>query len=109
MNRDIQREIKKIIDENRVVLFMKGTPSSPMCRLSANIVVMLKEHGIHDFKSIDILSDFAIREGVKVFSDWPSLPQLYVDGEFIGGSEEVQELYDCGVLEQKLQQLADSA
>jgi len=102
MSRDIQREIKKIIDENKVVLFMKGTPSSPMCRLSANIVMMLKEHGIHDFKNIDILNDFAIREGVKVFSDWPSLPQLYVNGEFVGGSEEVQELYDSGVLGGKL-------
>lgn len=103
MSRDIQREIKKIIDESKVVLFMKGTPSSPMCRLSANIVIMLKEHGLHDFKNIDILNDFAIREGVKVFSDWPSLPQLYVNGEFIGGSEEVQELYDSGILGNKLE------
>ncbi|WP_372368644.1 glutaredoxin family protein [Candidatus Uabimicrobium sp. HlEnr_7] len=103
MSRDIQREIKKIIDESKVVLFMKGTPSSPMCRLSANIVMMLKEHGLHDFKNIDILNDFAIREGVKVFSDWPSLPQLYVNGEFIGGSEEVQELYDSGILGNKLE------
>lgn len=102
MNRDTQREIKKIIDENKVVLFMKGTPSSPMCRLSANLVSILKEHGVHDFKNIDILNDFAIREGIKVFSDWPTLPQLYVSGEFIGGDEEVQDLYESGLLRERL-------
>ena len=99
---DSQENIKKIIDDNKIVLFMKGTPSSPMCGLSANVVMILKEIGIRDFKTVDVLRDFSIREGIKVFSDWPTIPQLYFQGEFIGGNEIIQEMYNSKELQGRL-------
>lgn len=105
MSRDVQKEIKAIIDRDKVVLFMKGTASSPMCGLSATTVSILRKNDILNFKSIDVLQDFEIREGIKIFSDWPYIPLLYINGEFFAGSEEIQDLHEVGILKKKLNEI----
>lgn len=90
-------EIKKDIEENRVILFMKGSQLMPMCGFSGRVVEMLQEHGI-DFATRDVLQDDDLRSNIKTFSDWPTLPQLYVDGNFIGGCDIVTELHASGDL-----------
>ncbi|HVU03911.1 MAG TPA: Grx4 family monothiol glutaredoxin [Polyangiaceae bacterium] len=93
--------IQKVIDENEVVLFMKGTPETPRCGFSATVVQILGNVGA-EFASVDVLSDPAIREGIKEFSDWPTIPQLYVRKEFVGGCDIVKEMFGSGELEEKL-------
>ena len=87
------------IDENPVPLFMKGTPMMPQCGFSAAVVQALSTMGVK-FKGVDVLADDEIREGVKQFSNWPTIPQLYVKGEFVGGCDIVREMYEAGELEQ---------
>ncbi len=87
------------IDENPVLLFMKGTPMMPQCCFSAAVVQALSTMGVK-FKGVDVLADDEIREGVKQFSNWPTIPQLYVKGEFVGGCDIVREMYEAGELEQ---------
>ncbi len=87
------------IDENPVLLFMKGTPMMPQCGFSAAVVQALSTMGVK-FKGVDVLADDEIREGVKQFSNWPTIPQLYVKGEFVGGCDIVREMYEAGELEQ---------
>ena len=91
--------IKKDIDENDVVLFMKGTPMFPQCGFSAAVVQVLSHLGVK-FKGVNVLADDGIRNGIKQFSNWPTIPQLYVKGEFIGGCDIVREMAEAGELQQ---------
>ncbi|HWK43661.1 MAG TPA: Grx4 family monothiol glutaredoxin [Stellaceae bacterium] len=93
--------IRDDITSNPVVLYMKGTPVFPQCGFSAGVVQVLSQLGIK-FKGIDILTDPSLRQGVKDFSSWPTIPQLYVKGEFIGGADIVREMYQSGELQELL-------
>ncbi len=90
---DTQQRIKQIVDENQVVLFMKGNAQFPMCGFSGRAVQVLKACGVDQFKTVNVLEDDEIRQGIKAFSNWPTIPQLYVKGEFIGGSDIMMEMY----------------
>ena len=94
---EIKDKIKNLIDENDVCLFMKGTPDSPQCGFSMAVSNILKILEVN-FKGINVLEDQALREGIKVFSDWPTIPQLYIKKEFIGGCDIVKEMYESGEL-----------
>ena len=97
--------IKKDIAENDVVLFMKGTPQAPMCGFSAAVVQVLSHLGVK-FKGVNVLADEGVRQGIKEFSNWPTIPQLYVKGEFIGGCDIVREMAEAGELQQLFQDKA---
>jgi monothiol glutaredoxin len=99
---DIQQKIQETISSNDVVLYMKGTKDFPQCGFSAVVVQILKNLNV-DFISIDVLRDPEIRQGIKDFSDWPTIPQLYVKGEFIGGCDIVKEMFQSGELQEILQ------
>ena len=99
----VHARIRQEIQENPVVLFMKGTPMFPQCGFSAAVVQALTNLGVK-FKGIDVLSDPGLREGIKQFANWPTIPQLYVGGEFIGGCDIVREMYTSGELQQLLDQ-----
>ncbi|MDH3639079.1 MAG: Grx4 family monothiol glutaredoxin [Gammaproteobacteria bacterium] len=101
----IQDQIKQTVEQNDVVLFMKGTPDFPQCGFSGRAVQVLKACGAH-FASVDVLADPQIREGVKQYSNWPTVPQLYIGGEFVGGSDIMMELYQNGELQKKLGEAA---
>ena len=94
--------IGKTVAEHPVVLFMKGVPDQPRCGFSAVVVQILDHLGV-EFVGVDVLQDPALREGVKAFSDWPTIPQLYVKGEFVGGSDIVREMFTTGELKPLLQ------
>lgn len=98
---DVTERIKLNIDENDVVLFMKGTPVFPQCGFSAAVIGVLTHLGVK-FKSVDVLEDMEVRNGIKQFSDWPTIPQLYVKGEFVGGADIVREMYENGELAELL-------
>ena len=98
---NIQNEIKDIVQKNDICLFMKGTPDSPQCGFSLAVSNVLKHLNVN-FKGIDVLQDENLRQGIKDFSDWPTIPQLYIKGEFIGGCDIVKELFDSGELQKKL-------
>jgi monothiol glutaredoxin len=98
---DVQTRIAGDVKDNDVLLFMKGTPVFPQCGFSAVMVRVLSHLGVK-FKGIDVLSDPALRQGIKVFADWPTVPQLYVKGEFIGGCDIVREMFETGELAQFL-------
>jgi monothiol glutaredoxin len=93
--------ISKTVGENPVVLFMKGVPEQPRCGFSATTVQILDHLGV-DFVGVDVLQDEELRQGVKAFSDWPTIPQLYVKGEFVGGSDIVREMFQSGELKPML-------
>ena len=90
------------IDQNDVVLFMKGTPVFPQCGFSAAVVQVLTHMGVK-FKGVDVLADEAVRQGIKEFSNWPTIPQLYVKGEFVGGCDIVREMFEAGELQKLLE------
>ena len=94
---DAQSRIAEIVTGNDVVLFMKGTPLFPQCGFSSKAVAMLEHLGV-GFESVDVLQDMEIRSGIKQYSDWPTVPQLYVKGEFVGGSDIMMEMYQAGEL-----------
>ena len=98
----IAQRIQTDIDTNRVMLFMKGNPDAPMCGFSKTVVDILKHLNV-EFGSADVLEDMELREGIKEFSDWPTIPQLYVDGNFIGGCDIAVEMYQSGELQPLLQ------
>tara|TARA_B110000967_G_scaffold200791_1_gene237132 strand:+ start:2186 stop:2503 length:318 start_codon:yes stop_codon:yes gene_type:complete len=98
---DIKLEIENIINKNDVCLFMKGVPASPQCGFSMTVANILKHLNV-DFKGINILENEEIRNGIKVYSDWPTIPQLYVKGEFIGGCDIVKEMFEKGELKELL-------
>ena len=93
----VREFIAKTIDEHPVVLFMKGVPDQPKCGFSS-VVVQILDHVGADFVGVDVLQDDALRDGIKAFSDWPTIPQLYVKGEFVGGSDIVREMFQAGEL-----------
>jgi monothiol glutaredoxin len=101
MKNPVQERIEREIGEHDVVLFMKGTPVFPQCGFSSLVVQVLSHLGVK-FKGIDVLSDPALRQEIKVFSDWPTVPQLYVKGEFVGGCDIVREMYESGELAELL-------
>lgn len=101
----IQQEIQTIVDQNPVVLFMKGNATQPMCGFSA-MTVQILQHSDADFKDVNVLESDELRQGIKEFSDWPTIPQLYVNGEFIGGCDIVREMYDSGELSELLKSVA---
>ena len=100
--------IAQIVENNDVVLFMKGTPLFPQCGFSSRAVSILEHCGV-DFESVDVLQDMEIRQGIKTFSEWPTIPQLYVKGEFVGGSDIMMEMYQAGELQQLLDEKVSSA
>ena len=98
---DIKNEIKKIIDTNDVCLFMKGVPDAPQCGFSMTVSNILKHLNVN-FKGVNVLDDQNLRQGIKEFSDWPTIPQLYIKGEFIGGCDIVKEMFESGELKSLL-------
>ena len=96
-----QDRIDQLLKSNDVVLFMKGTKIFPQCGFSARAIGILNQTGVK-FETVDVLADPEIREGVKAYSNWPTIPQLYVKGEFVGGSDIMMELYQSGELQKKL-------
>jgi len=98
---DIFKQIQEVIDNNEVVLFMKGSKDFPQCGFSAMTSHILNNLGV-DFLDVDVLKDMEIRQGIKEFSDWPTIPQLYVKGEFIGGCDIVKEMFEAGELQELL-------
>ena len=102
MDTATQERIRQQITDNPVVLFMKGTPVFPQCGFSATVVQILSHLGVK-FKGIDVLTDPSLRQGIKEFSSWPTIPQLYVKGEFIGGCDIVREMYSSGELRELFQ------
>jgi monothiol glutaredoxin len=101
---DTQERIRKQVTENKVVLYMKGTPEAPQCGFSASAVQMLEACGANEVATVDVLADPDIRQGIKQFSNWPTIPQLYVGGEFIGGADIMREMYQSGELKKILAQ-----
>jgi monothiol glutaredoxin len=101
MDNSVAERIKNDIQSNDVVLYMKGTPVFPQCGFSSTVVQVLTHLGVK-FKGIDVLADPSIREGIKQFSNWPTIPQLYVKGEFLGGCDIVREMYESGELQELL-------
>ena len=99
----IFEQIKKDISENDIVLYMKGTAKMPMCGFSSAVVGILKNLGV-SFKDINVLASNDLRDGIKTFTDWPTIPQLYVKGEFIGGCDIVKEMYQSGELQNFLKE-----
>lgn len=95
--------IKQQVTENKVVLYMKGTAKFPMCGFSGRALKILSLCGVTDFLAVNVLEDEHIRQGIKEFSNWPTIPQLYINGEFIGGSDILAEMYESGELQQLLQ------
>jgi len=99
MTEDVHARIDELVRNNRIVLFMKGSPLFPQCGFSSRAVAILQHLGA-EFESVDVLQDQGIRQGIKAYSDWPTIPQLYVDGEFVGGSDIMMEMYESGELAQ---------
>jgi monothiol glutaredoxin len=97
-----QDTIRDQITQNRVVLYMKGTPQFPQCGFSATVAEILKRSGVENYFSVNVLADPDIRQGIKDFANWPTIPQLYVNGEFVGGCDIVREMYSSGELRKLL-------
>ena len=102
MSQDIQERIKEQVTTHPVVLYMKGSPQFPQCGFSANAVRILNTLGVNEFFTVDVLQDPEIRQGIKDYANWPTIPQLYINGEFVGGSDIMTEMYQSGELKQIL-------
>jgi monothiol glutaredoxin len=100
---DIKDRIKEQVTGNRVMLYMKGTPQFPQCGFSALAVQVLNACGVKEFGSVNVLADAEIRQGIKEYANWPTIPQLYINGEFVGGSDIVKEMYESGELQKMLE------
>ncbi|WP_298308386.1 Grx4 family monothiol glutaredoxin [uncultured Erythrobacter sp.] len=98
---DTDTRIASVVGENDVVLFMKGTPLFPQCGFSSRAVAILDHCGVK-YESVDVLQDMEVRQGIKTYSEWPTIPQLYVKGEFVGGSDIMMEMFEAGELQQML-------
>ena len=98
----IQEQIKEVVTTHRVVLFMKGTKQFPQCGFSSRAVQILQAAGCNDFVTVNVLENEAVRQGIKEYSDWPTIPQLYVNREFIGGSDIMMEMFEAGELQEVL-------
>jgi monothiol glutaredoxin len=102
---NVQERIRNQVTENSIVLYMKGTPQFPQCGFSGATVQLLKACGAQDFTAVDVLADPEVRDGIKTYSNWPTVPQLYIKGEFVGGADIVRDMHSQG----ELQKLLDSA
>jgi len=100
---DTNARLDEIVGKNDVVLFMKGTALFPQCGFSSRAIAILDHLGV-SYETVDVLQDPEIRQGIKAYSDWPTIPQLYVKGEFVGGSDIMMEMYEAGELQQLLEQ-----
>lgn len=99
---DIMEEIRKEVSENQVMLYLKGTPSAPQCGFSQRVVQILHHLGVREFGFANILADAEKRQGIKEFTEWPTIPQLYIDGEFVGGCDIITEMFQNGELHEAL-------
>jgi monothiol glutaredoxin len=108
MDASLRERIDRDVKSHRVLLFMKGTPAFPQCGFSNQVVQILRHYGV-PFESVNVLEDMAIREGIKEYSNWPTIPQLYVDGEFVGGCDILTELHSRGELAPLLSQTASAS
>ena len=106
---DTQQRIKDQVTGHPVVLYMKGTPQFPQCGFSSLAVQVLNACGVQDFFSVNVLAEPEIRQGIKEYANWPTIPQLYVNGEFVGGSDIVREMYESGELQKLLQGITQKA
>jgi monothiol glutaredoxin len=102
---DIKQRIKEQVTGSPVVLYMKGTPQMPQCGFSALAVQVLNACGVREFTTVNVLADAEVRQGIKEYANWPTIPQLYINGEFVGGSDIMREMYQSG----ELQKLLESA
>ena len=96
---DVQQRIDQLVKSHRVVLFMKGTAQFPMCGFSGRAIQILKANGVEDVTTVNVLEDEAIGQGIKEYANWPTIPQLYVNGEFVGGSDIMMEMHQAGELQ----------
>jgi len=103
---NVQDLIRQQVSSHQVVLYMKGSPQFPQCGFSSAAAQMLKACGVADFHSVDVLQNADIRQGIKEYANWPTIPQLYVNGEFVGGSDIMRELYQSGELQKLLTKAA---
>jgi len=103
MTTDVQQRIHEQVTTHPVVLYMKGNPKFPQCGFSANAVRILNAVGVKDFFAVDVLQDPEIRQGIKDYANWPTIPQLYIKGEFVGGSDIMTEMHQSGELKQLLE------
>ena len=101
MSEDVNTRITDLVTTNHVVLFMKGTPLFPQCGFSSKAISIL-DHLEVEYATVDVLQDMEMRQGIKAYSDWPTVPQLYVKGEFLGGSDIMMEMYEAGELQDAL-------
>ena len=99
---DVQQRIDAMVKAHRVMLFMKGSAQFPMCGFSGRAVQIIKACGVTDLQTFNVLDDAEVRQGVKDYAQWPTIPQLYVNGEFVGGSDIMMEMYESGELQQLL-------
>ena len=99
---DVHTRIDQLVKGHRVVLFMKGTAQFPMCGFSGRAIQILKSCGASDLKTVNVLEDEEIRQGIKEYANWPTIPQLYVNGEFVGGSDIMSEMHSAGELQSLL-------
>jgi len=106
---DIKDKIRQQVTGNPVVLYMKGTPQVPQCGFSALAVQVLNACGVQDFCTVNVLADADVRQGIKEYANWPTVPQLYVNGEFVGGSDIMREMYQSGELKKLLEGLRQQA
>jgi monothiol glutaredoxin len=100
---DTQEKIRSQVTSNPVVLYMKGSPKFPQCGFSGLAVQILQACGVKDFVAVDVLADPEIRDGIKVYANWPTIPQLYINGEFIGGSDIMRSMYEQGELQKLIE------
>ena len=105
---DVQKQIHDTVTGSPVVLFMKGTPQFPQCGFSATAVQILKACGVNQFTTVNVLTEPEIRQGIKDYANWPTIPQLYVNGEFVGGCDIMKEMYQAGELQKQLESLANA-
>ncbi len=102
MTPELKQRIDDIVSQNKIVVFMKGSKLMPQCGFSNNVVQMLNSFGV-PFETVDVLADYDIRQGIKEYSNWPTIPQVYINGEFVGGSDILIELYQKGELQEKVE------
>ena len=106
---DIQQKIHATVTGNPVVLYMKGTRHAPQCGFSARAIQILQACGVKEIVTVDVLADPDIRQGVKDYANWPTVPQLYINGEFVGGSDIMTEMYQSGELQKQLEPILNAA
>jgi len=106
---DIKQKIHDTVTGNPVVLYMKGTPQMPQCGFSARAIQILQACGVKNLVTVDVLTDPDVRQGVKDYANWPTVPQLYISGEFVGGSDIMTEMYQSGELQKQLEPIVNAA